>query len=98
MYFYNIDIKTGKNLNLRDLLGNDYKKIVDETIYKEIAERSKNPDNIYFTEESGFEGIENEYQNFYINSNGNVVIVFEKYEITPGYMGIQGFEIDKKIF
>lgn len=98
MYFYNIDIKTGKNLNLRDLLGNDYKKIVDETIYKEIAERSKNPDNIYFTEENGFEGIENEYQNFYINSNGNVVIVFEKYEIAPGYMGIQEFEIDKKIF
>lgn len=99
MYFYNIDIKSGKNLNLRDLLGNDYKKIVDETVYKEIAERSKNPDNIYFTkEENGFEGIENEYQNFYINSNGNVVIVFGKYEIAPGYMGIQEFEIDKKIF
>ena len=99
MYFYNIDIKSGKNLNLRDLLGNDYKKIVDETVYKEIAERSKNPDNIYFAkEENGFEGIENEYQNFYINSNGNVVIVFEKYEIAPGYMGIQEFEIDKNIF
>lgn len=98
MFFYNIDIKSGKTLNLRDLLGNDYKKIVDETIYKEIAERSKNPDNIYFTEENGFEGIENEYQNFYINSNGNVVIVFEKYEIAPGYMGIQEFEIDKNIF
>ena len=94
-YFYNIDIKTGKNLNLRDVLGNDYKEIVDETIYKEIAERSKNPDNAYFTkEENGFDGIENEYQNFYINENGNVVIVFEKYEIAPGYMGTQEFEID----
>lgn len=98
-YFYNIDIKTGKNLNLRDVLGNDYKEIVDETIYKEIAERSKNPDNAYFTkEENGFDGIENEYQNFYINSNGNIVIVFGKYEIAPGYMGTQEFEIDKKIF
>ena len=98
-YFYNIDIKTGKNLNLRDVLGNDYKEIVDETIYKEIAERSKNPDNAYFTkEENGFDGIENEYQNFYINENGNVVIVFEKYEIAPGYMGTQEFEIDKQIF
>ena len=98
-YFYNIDIKTGKNLNLRDVLGNDYKEIVDETIYKEITERSKNPDNAYFTkEENGFDGIENEYQNFYINENGNVVIVFEKYEIAPGYMGTQEFEIDKQIF
>ena len=95
MYFYNIDIKTGKNLNLRDILGNNYKEIVNETVFKEIDERSKNPDNVYFTkEENGFQGIENEYQNFYINENGNIVVVFEKYEIAPGYMGTQEFEID----
>lgn len=94
-FFYNIDIETGKKLNLRDVLGNDYKKIVDEAIYKEIEERSKNPDNIYFTkDENGFSGIENEYQNFYINSDGKVVIVFEKYEIAPGYMGTQEFVIN----
>ena len=99
MYFYNVDIETGKDLNLRDVLGDNYKEIVDETIYKEIEERSKNPDNMYFTKgEGGFEGIENEYQNFYINEDGKVVIVFEKYEIAPGYMGIQEFEIDKQIF
>lgn len=98
-YFYNIDIETGKKLNLRDIFGNDYKEIVDETIYKEIEERSKNPDNMFFVKgEGGFEGIENEYQDFYINSNGKVVIVFEKYKIAPGYMGTQEFEIDKKIF
>lgn len=96
IYFYNIDIQTGKKLNLRDVLGENYKEIVDETIYEEIEERSKNPDNIYFKKgEGGFEGIENEYQDFYINSDGNVVIVFEKYEIAPGYMGIQEFEINK---
>lgn len=98
-YFYNIDIETGKNLNLRDLLGNDYKNIIDETIYKEIEERSKNPDNMYFVEEEmKFSGIKNEYQNFYINTDGKVVIVFEKYEIAPGYMGAQEFVIDKPIF
>lgn len=98
-YFYNIDIETGKNLNLRDLLGNDYKNIIDETIYKEIEERSKNPDNMYFVEEEmKFSGIKNEYQNFYINTDGKVGIVFEKYEIAPGYMGAQEFVIDKPIF
>ena len=97
--YYNIDIETGKSLNLRDLLGEDYKQIVDETINKEIEERSKNPDNIYFSKsQGGFSGIEDEYQNFYINSNGKVVIVFKKYEIAPGYMGIQEFEIDRSIF
>ncbi len=99
IYFYNIDIEIGKKLNLRDVLGNEYKQIVDTTIYKEIEERSKNPDNIYFTaDEGGFEGIENEYQDFYINSDGKVVIVFEKYKIAPGYMGTQEFVIDKQIF
>ncbi len=99
IYFYNVDIEIGKKLNLRDVLGNEYKQIVDTTIYKEIEERSKNPDNIYFTaDEGGFEGIENEYQDFYINSDGKVVIVFEKYKIAPGYMGTQEFVIDKQIF
>ena len=98
MFFYNIDIETGKELNLRDIFGSDYKKIIDEEIYKQIEERSKNPDNMYFSrDEGGFDGIENEYQNFYINENGKVVIVFEKYEIAPGYMNIQEFEIDKQI-
>lgn len=98
MFFYNIDIQTGKELNLRDIFGSDYKNIIDEEIYKQIEERSKNPNNIYFTkDEGGFEGIENEYQDFYINENEKVVIVFEKYEIAPGYMGTQEFEIDKQI-
>lgn len=98
MYFYNIDIETGKELNLRDVFRSNYKEIIDEEIYKQIEERSKNPDNIYFTkEEGGFEGIENEYQKFYINEKGRIVIVFEKYEIAPGYMGTQEFEIDKQI-
>ena len=99
MYYYNIDIENGKKLNLRDIFGNEYKEIVNEAIYKEIEKRSKNQNNIYFTEENGgFKGIENEYQNFYINQDGKVVIVFEKYEIAPGYMGIQEFIIDRQIF
>ena len=30
---------------------------------------------------------------FYINGEGNVVIVFDEYEIAPGYMGFPEFEI-----
>ena len=97
-YYYNIDIETGKKLNLRDLLGENFKKIVDDSIYSQIEERSKNPENSYFKkEDGGFNGIENEYQDFYINKDGKIVIVFEKYEIAPGYMGKQEFIIDKKI-
>ncbi len=93
-YIYNIDIETGKELNLKDVLGEDYKEIVDNEINRQIEERKKDKENSYFTpEEGGFDGIENEYQNFYINENRKVVIVFFKYEIAPGYMGMQEFEI-----
>ena len=40
----------------------------------------------------GFQGIKPD-QSFFINDRGNPVIVFEKYEIAPGSMGIQEFEI-----
>ena len=49
--------------------------------------------NIYFEPgEGGFESID-EDQTFYLNQAGNAVVVFEKYEIAPGYMGMQEFEI-----
>lgn len=97
-FIYNIDLETGKELNLRDVLGDNYKQIIDNEVYKQIEERKKNPDNIYFEKgEGGFEGIEDEYQEFYINENRKVVVVFSKYEIAPGYMGIQEFEIPNEI-
>ena len=94
-YFYNIDIRNGKELNLKDVLGEDYKNIVNEEVKKQIKERTQeNENNIYFKEsEGGFSGIENESQNFYINNEKKVEIVFQEYEIAPGYMGIQNFEI-----
>ena len=67
---------------------------MEELTLKEIL-RSKEEKRILTGKISG---IEDEYQDFYINSNGKVVIVFEKYKIAPGYMGTQEFEIDKKIF
>ena len=40
----------------------------------------------------GFQSIAAD-QKFYINAGGNPVVIFEKYEIAPGYMGQQEFEI-----
>ena len=98
-YFYNIDIENGKELNLKDVLGENYKLIVDQEVKEQITQKmAENQDNIYFTEkEGGFSGIKNEYQDFYINENKKVTVVFQKYEIAPGYMGIQEFEINNDI-
>ena len=98
-YFYNIDLENGKELNLKDVLGANYKEIVDEEVKKQIVQREKEDENnMYFTEdEGGFSGIEDEYHDFYIDKNRKATIVFQKYEIAPGYMGIQSFEIPDEI-
>ena len=36
--------------------------------------------------------------NFYFDADGNLVLVFEKYEVAPGYMGTPEFTIPKEIF
>ena len=99
-YFYNIDIQNGRKLNLKDVLGEDYKEIVDTEVNKQIKERRAEDEenNLYFTaEEGGFSGIENEYQDFFINEDKKITIVFQKYEIAPGAMGIQNFVIPNEI-
>ena len=37
-------------------------------------------------------------QNFYFDADGNLVLVFEKYEVAPGYMGTPEFTIPREIF
>ena len=44
----------------------------------------------------GYEGISDE-QNFYLNKNNNLVIVFDEYDVAPGYMGTPEFVIPQKL-
>ena len=94
-FCYNIDLETGKELTLQDMLGPDYKEIANQVIREEIDRRNQDPDNVYFDGTDGIEGFQSitADQRFYINEDGNPVVIFEKYEIAPGYMGQQEFEI-----
>ena len=38
-----------------------------------------------------------EETSFYVNENGMRVIVFDEYEVAPGYMGIVEFEIPMEV-
>ena len=44
-----------------------------------------------------WQGIE-EDQNFYLDENGNLVVVFDEYEVAPGYMGAQEFTVERSLF
>lgn len=94
-YAYNIDLETGRELTLWDLLGPDWKRIANEAVRAGIDERSQDPANVYFDGSDGIEGFQSirDDQPFYLNESGSPVVVFEKYEIAPGYMGMQEFEV-----
>ena len=90
--YYNFDKKAGKWITLRDVLGDDYMQIAEQSIQKQIEQRENETGMQYWYEDS--EGI-NENTKFYMNEAGNPVIVFEKYEIAPGAPGQQEFQIER---
>lgn len=91
--YYNIDLETGKDLTLSDMLGENYIELCNEAVREGIAANEKrNPDEQYFHDEMEFQSIEPD-QDFYINEAGNVVLAFPKYALAPGYMGAQEFEV-----
>ena len=99
-HFYNIDLVTGKELTLIDLLGEDAYEYAEECVLQQMNERIEaDPENVLFwgvneEEDMGDEFIGvNEDTLFYINTDGDVVISYNKYDVAPGYMGIQEFVV-----
>ena len=89
--YYNLDLAEGRELTLEDVLGADWVSLCNDVISAEIAEH---PDDFFDTSMGGFTTVD-ETTSFYINEAGNPVVVFPKYTIAPGAMGVQEFEISK---
>ena len=101
--YYHIDKNTDKIIKISDLFENDgYKNAISEEIKRQMISRMEEDENIvyWFDEESkdwSFRKIDDD-QNFYFSENGNIVIVFDKYEVGPGSSGAPEFEINKEIY
>ena len=100
-HYYNLNVLEGKELKLEDLLGDDYINICNAEIDRQIKEQLANDESLsYFgygdneLTDAGFRTID-ENTDFYINSDGQVVIVFPEYSIAPGYMGWREFVVGK---
>ena len=100
---FTIDRKTGQILSLNDVLGNDseMKKAVGENIKEQMRSQMAADSGItYFldseTPEWDFTGLTGE-EDFYFDSQGQLVIVFDEYEVAPGYMGAVEFTIPKSV-
>lgn len=88
--YYNLDLQTGGLVTLQDLLGENYRQTADESIRSQMETRMEAGEAVYWPEE--FAGVD-ENTKFYVNEEGNPVVIFDKYEIAPGSEGSPEFEI-----
>ena len=94
-YFYNIDLKEDRDITLEELLGEDWVERCNQSIREQIDQRVEADGfNYYFDAEKGGFTTVDEETDFYIRSDGVVVVVFPKYAIAAGAAGIQEFPID----
>ena len=100
--FYHIDKKQGKIVELGDLFNTDkFSDSLVAEIKKQMQEQMANDENIsYWINNSGigeeFATVSADH-NFYWNENGDLVIIFDEYEVGPGSMGTPEFVIDRDV-
>ena len=107
-YYYNYDFVTGRELTLKDILGDDYINIANQSIIEQITEQVNSDSNAMYWgyHPAGYRGTDpfeatdkfttiTDDTSFYLNSDGDPVICFPKYSIAPGYMGVREFVIKR---
>ena len=92
-FYYNLDLAAGKELTLADVLGEDWVTVCNDSIRSQMA-AAEDP-SVYFDESMGGFTTVDETTQFYLNEAGSPVVVFPKYTVAPGYLGIVEFEISK---
>lgn len=101
---YHIDKKTGKLIQLKDIFKDDadYLSVLTKEVKRQMRQQMREDDQkTYFIDdedmpETNWTGLTDE-ANFYINSNGELTLDFDKYEVAPGYMGACEFTIPQKL-
>ena len=88
--YYTLDMHTGKWIALEDVLGADYAALATEQVRQQAEALAAETGVAYDLEQ--WQGVTAD-TSFYMNADGNPVVVLEKYEIAPGAEGRLEFEI-----
>lgn len=101
--YYHIDKRDGKLVQLGDLSGDErFCGVLEEEIRRQMERRmEQDSDAVYWLDDSliGVDFVSlTEEHNFYFSENGDLVIVFDKYEVAPGYMGTPEFAVSRELF
>ena len=96
---FSVDKKSGKQITLKNLFkkGSGYIDRISDNIKEQMrAQMKENADVTYFVDDENnkfnFKSISNK-TNCYVNEKGELTLVFDKYEVAPGYMGMVEFSI-----
>ncbi|MCG8400182.1 MAG: DUF3298 and DUF4163 domain-containing protein [Firmicutes bacterium] len=92
-YFYNIDLETGEEMAIKEVLGDEYIKIIKEKTEKQMLDRIKENSNLTYWIDELKEMEIKEDRKFYIKEDGDIVVFFDKYEVATGSMGAQHFVV-----
>ncbi len=96
---YNVDKATGRILTLGDLFqeGSPYLDVLTRNIQNQMEERMKENEEEYYwlheeVDEMNFTSLAPD-ADFYVNGQGQLVIVFDEGDVAPMYMGVVEFVI-----
>lgn len=99
--YFTVDKQTGKTVSLADLFeeGSNYLDVLTQEIRSQMVSRMQADENLYYfvddpeVSDSNFTQLKPD-ANFYFNAQGGLTIVFDEYDVAPGYMGPQEFVVD----
>ena len=95
--YYHIDRTNGRYVTFSDLFTREKYAALEAIILDQMKERMEEDEKkVYWiddvTQKDNFAALHDD-QNFYFKENENLVIVYDQYEVAPGYMGSSEFEI-----
>ena len=98
--FYHIDRVNGIYVTFGDLFRSSDFDAIEQLIREQMeSEMAADPDVVYWTEDTelgqSISALSTD-QNFYFDDAGNLVIVYNKYEVSPGSMGCPEIVISKE--
>lgn len=97
---YHLDKRTGKCITLKDIFKDhvEYRKVLTDEMKRQMRQEMKSDkEKTYFIDmkDMNWSGVKKN-EDFYINSKGELVLLFDKYEVAPGYMGPCEFVIPQE--
>lgn len=99
--FVTIDKENEALITLKSLFENEqYITLISENIKEQMKHQMEEDSNkIYFITDEDIEPFTqiDSDQQFYINNDNKLVISFDEYEVAPGYMGAEEFEIPTEV-